>query len=134
MLLLSLRYMAMPRPICLRLFMQRVWPALALALARAGRSIAARIAIMAMTTSSSIRVKARTRRVRPGRRPKEEWGRFFFIKAAAGVDWLIFAKKAIRMFVQGHSAKVRFDLRGTEIGGSLSLCQHVASEVKACDE
>src|SRR6267142_7249493 len=81
MLLLSLRYMAMPRPICLRLFMQRVWTALALALARAGRSIAARIAIMAMTTSSSIRVKPRTRRVRPGRRPKEECGRFFFIES-----------------------------------------------------
>src|SRR5579862_1178042 len=43
-------------PICLMLLMQEVCFAFDLALARAGRSIAARIAIMAITTSSSIKV------------------------------------------------------------------------------
>ena len=42
--------------------MQLVRLACSLALARAGNSIAARIAMMAMTTSSSIKVKPRRRR------------------------------------------------------------------------
>ena len=46
------------RPTCLRLLIQEIrWP-LALALARAGRSIPARMPMMAITTSSSIKVKA----------------------------------------------------------------------------
>src|SRR5207245_9755137 len=51
----------MPTPICLRLL--RHWVRLAFSLAResTGRSIAARIAMMAITTSSSIRVKPRVR-------------------------------------------------------------------------
>src|SRR6266850_8337702 len=43
---------------CLRLLMQPVWRALHLARANAGSNIEARIAMIAMTTSSSIRVKA----------------------------------------------------------------------------
>src|SRR4051794_40394807 len=43
---------------CLRLLTQLIWLAFCLAFARAGSSIAARIAIMAMTTSNSISVKA----------------------------------------------------------------------------
>src|SRR5512143_3254459 len=50
--------MSMPREICLLLFKQPICAALALARARAGRSIAARMAIIAITTSSSMRVKA----------------------------------------------------------------------------
>ena len=40
--------------------MQTAWFAFALACCKAGRSIAARMAIMAMTTSNSISVNART--------------------------------------------------------------------------
>src|ERR1039458_3475391 len=46
------------RPSCLALLKHRMAWALALALARAGSNIAARMAIMAMTTSNSIKVKA----------------------------------------------------------------------------
>src|SRR2546427_12246210 len=46
---------------CLRLLKQRTVPAFALALASAGNNRPARIAIIAMTTSSSIRVKAARR-------------------------------------------------------------------------
>ena len=45
------------RPTCLTLFRQKVAFPLAFALASAGRSIPARMAMMAMTTSSSMRVK-----------------------------------------------------------------------------
>src|SRR5262245_23121584 len=48
----------MPKPSCLRLLMQYDWAALDLALERAGRSIPARIAMIAITTSNSIRVNA----------------------------------------------------------------------------
>ena len=48
------------RPICLRLETQEMAWAFARALARAGSNMAARIAMMAMTTSSSINVKANT--------------------------------------------------------------------------
>src|SRR6266850_1049919 len=51
---------------CLRLLMQPVWRALHLARANAGSSMEARIAMMAMTTSSSMSVKAL--RPFPGRR------------------------------------------------------------------
>src|SRR5437660_4285273 len=46
------------KPICLRLLRQATRLPFSLALERTGRSIAARIAIMAMTTRSSIKVKA----------------------------------------------------------------------------
>src|SRR6266700_7455580 len=45
-------------PICLRLFKQKMLRAFSLAIARAGNSIAARMAMIAMTTKSSTRVKA----------------------------------------------------------------------------
>src|SRR5262245_26851701 len=45
-------------PSCLRLLMQRVSRALSFALAIAGRSSDARMAMIAMTTSNSIKVKA----------------------------------------------------------------------------
>src|SRR3954466_1899963 len=54
----SLPHMRMARPTCLRLFTQLIRWARALALARAGRSKPARMAMMAMTTNSSMRVKA----------------------------------------------------------------------------
>src|SRR5436305_7818946 len=56
--LLSPAYIIMPKAICLLLLMHLAALALSFALARAGSNIAARMAIMAMTTSSSIRVKA----------------------------------------------------------------------------
>lgn len=43
---------------CFRLFMQTVRLAFSLALAKAGNSIAARIAMIAITTSNSIKVNA----------------------------------------------------------------------------
>src|ERR1051326_2952523 len=48
------------------LFMQAICLALALALASAGNNRPARMAMMAITTSSSIRVKAALRRFRQG--------------------------------------------------------------------
>src|ERR1041385_6060679 len=48
----------MPMPICLRLERQTVWSAFFFARARAGKRILARIAIIAITTSSSMSVKA----------------------------------------------------------------------------
>ena len=44
-------------PICFRLLVQEIWRAFSRAFANAGSSIAARIAMMAITTSSSIKVK-----------------------------------------------------------------------------
>ena len=57
--LLSFGYMYQASWSCLRLLRHRVVPALALALASAGSNIPARIAMIAMTTSSSISVKAK---------------------------------------------------------------------------
>src|SRR5918911_1683292 len=51
-------YMFMASPICRVLDRQAVWRAFSRAWEKTGNRIAARIAIMAMTTSSSIRVKA----------------------------------------------------------------------------
>src|SRR5688572_22295557 len=53
-----------PRPSCLRLFKQLICAAFAFALDSAGKSMLARIAMIAITTSSSIRVKPES-----GRRP-----------------------------------------------------------------
>src|ERR1043166_9255069 len=55
---LSMAYMCMARASCLLLFRQAVRLAFSFALARAGRSRPARIAMMAITTRSSIRVNA----------------------------------------------------------------------------
>src|SRR5713101_6852295 len=57
----SRTYMCHPNCNCLRLFMQAMDCALALALANAGDSMPARIAMMAMTTSSSMSVNPLTR-------------------------------------------------------------------------
>src|SRR6516164_4063601 len=54
--LLSAAYMTQARPSCLLLFMQEAATALVLARFNAGNSMAARMAMMAMTTSSSISV------------------------------------------------------------------------------
>src|SRR6185295_1700785 len=59
--LLSCAYMVKARPICLLLLAQAMLLAFSLARDRAGSSIAARIAIIAITTSSSISVKAAER-------------------------------------------------------------------------
>ena len=50
--------MIVPMPICRRLFKHEIWCALDFALANAGNNIAAKMAMMAMTTRSSISVKA----------------------------------------------------------------------------
>src|SRR5438132_4946931 len=54
----SLTYMCIARAICFTLFWHCERTALSLALAKAGSSIAAKMAMMAITTSSSIRVNA----------------------------------------------------------------------------
>src|ERR1039457_1626866 len=54
---LSSLYMAVATPICLWLLRQLMALAFSLALLKAGKSIAARMAMMAITTNSSIRVK-----------------------------------------------------------------------------
>src|SRR2546422_11348936 len=59
-LLLS-AYMASASPSCRRLFVQLTRKARFLALLNAGNNMPARIAMMAMTTSSSIKVKAEFR-------------------------------------------------------------------------
>jgi hypothetical protein len=59
--LLSSANIFMPSPTWRRLELQLVVHAFCLAEASAGRSIAARMAMMAMTTSNSINVKARGR-------------------------------------------------------------------------
>src|ERR1041385_1614366 len=51
-------YISMATPTCSRLLAQLIRQAFCLALARAGSSSAARIAMMAMTTRSSMSVKA----------------------------------------------------------------------------
>src|SRR4029078_3373605 len=56
-------YMLTASPHCLPLLTQRDWCAFAFAFASAGKSIPARMAIMAMTTRSSMSVKARRRRL-----------------------------------------------------------------------
>ena len=53
---LSPAYMAQPRPNCFSLFVQEMALAFSRALLNAGRSIAAKIAMIAITTSNSIRV------------------------------------------------------------------------------
>src|SRR6478736_7438424 len=55
----SVAYMATPMPTCRKLLMHWVRKAFAFALDNAGNNIAARMAMMAITTNSSIRVKAR---------------------------------------------------------------------------
>src|SRR5438445_9902844 len=50
-------YIAIPRPICWLLERQVVWRALSRAWAKTGKRIAARMAMMAITTRSSISVK-----------------------------------------------------------------------------
>src|SRR2546426_885248 len=62
---------------CFKLLMQAVCLPFCLALARAGRSIAARMAMMAMTTSSSINVNPLGLGLGPGRD-------CFFIDSASG--------------------------------------------------
>src|SRR6266542_2143578 len=57
-LLLSSEYNRVATPSCLRLFTQTMLQALALALTTAGSSRPARMAMMAITTSNSIRVNA----------------------------------------------------------------------------
>src|SRR5512146_383658 len=57
----SSAYILKANPHCFMLFMQVIACALDLALERAGSSIAARMAMMAMTTSSSMSVKASKR-------------------------------------------------------------------------
>ena len=54
----SSQYIRTPTLICLRLFMQTVRCALALALDKTGSNNAARMAMTAMTTSNSVKVKA----------------------------------------------------------------------------
>src|SRR5882757_1264179 len=75
-------------PICFMLFMHEVCLAFALARARAGKSNDARIAMMAMTTSSSIRVKPATFFV-PGRSPgptseNNDFLRIMFLRSRGG--------------------------------------------------
>src|ERR1039458_257199 len=57
--LLSPEYMITASPICFSLLKQLIASALSFALLSAGSSMAARMAMMAMTTSNSIRVKPR---------------------------------------------------------------------------
>ena len=55
---LSSQYIVTDNPSCLRLFTQEILRAASLAPLKAGRSMPARTAIIAMTTNSSIKVKA----------------------------------------------------------------------------
>ena len=55
--LLSLAYISKARPACFMLLVQVIRIALSLAVASAGRSNAASMAMIAMTTSNSIKVK-----------------------------------------------------------------------------
>src|SRR5882672_1793869 len=57
--LLSPGYIAQPSVSCFRLLTHWIWRALSLARLSAGSSMAARMAMMAITTSNSMRVKAR---------------------------------------------------------------------------
>src|SRR5579859_3668586 len=59
-------YIRTARPICLVLERQEIARAFSRACAKTGNRIAARMAIMAMTTSSSMSVKAERRALEPG--------------------------------------------------------------------
>ena len=50
-------YKVVPKPICFKLLIQPIALAFSLALFKAGSNIAAKMAIIAMTTKSSMRVK-----------------------------------------------------------------------------
>src|ERR1041385_2304405 len=64
-------------PSCLKLFTQEVCLALHFALAKAGRSIAARIAMIAITTNNSINVKPRGRL--PDFAPRKHFSTIIFV-------------------------------------------------------
>ena len=65
--MLSVTYIIMAREICFTLPTQETRFAFSFALASAGRSILARMAMIAITTSSSMRVKPHRREGRDGR-------------------------------------------------------------------
>src|SRR5213595_3787704 len=90
--------MWMPIPTCRRLLRQAIRRALHLAEASAGRSMAARMAMMAITTSSSIRVKACRERVckcgksgrlfsKGGQGENAEWGFENTLNSIAVLPW-----------------------------------------------
>src|SRR5438876_10524139 len=54
----SSEYMVIAKPICLRLLIQEMLRAFSLAIDNAGNNMAARMEMIAMTTSNSIKVKA----------------------------------------------------------------------------
>src|SRR5215204_1537873 len=62
--LLSPEYICHARANCFWLLRQEIWVAFCLARERAGRSIAAKIAMMAITTNNSMSVNAKIRRCR----------------------------------------------------------------------
>src|SRR5438067_252074 len=63
----------MPRATCLRLERQAAWRAFSRAWAKTGKRIAARMAIIAITTSSSIRVKPRVFRTAAPSHTDDTW-------------------------------------------------------------
>ena len=72
-----------PRPNCFVLLMHLIWAALALDLDKAGNSMAARMAMMAMTISNSTSVKA----ARPWRRLPNGSSKRINRVPGASVDW-----------------------------------------------
>src|SRR5256885_13355476 len=84
--------MIAPRVNCLRSFTQLIWLAFALAFANAGNNRPASIAMMAMTTSSSIRVKAarRAERLAP-------------VRSVVAVDVDIY--RSFRKMIAGYALK-----------------------------
>src|SRR5438105_5377637 len=104
------------RPICLRLFVHWMACPFIFARARAGNSRPARIAIIAITTSSSIRVKAK-RRERKG----------FIIWCQGSPEWVVHTQvpvnRRLQRFRTRSSLSVDFSRRerftGTSPGGVL---------------
>src|SRR5262249_11511402 len=76
----------MPSPICLRLLVQLVRRAFSRAFAKTGNNIAASIAMIAITTSSSISVKARWRRDGQHCRDENDNGSMMFIWFLPGAN------------------------------------------------
>src|SRR3954470_5723934 len=81
----------MPRPICLRLLWQDERRAFSRARPKTGKRMAARIAMIAITTSSSIRVKPRLRDIHwpPFQAEVTVWTRVVRVKGGGseGVGW-----------------------------------------------
>src|SRR5438094_2024413 len=100
--------MKVARPICRRLFKQEVCLDFSFAADNAGRSRPARIAIIAMTTSSSIKVKPQRGREGAARENGSAPGLGVFTPRSPMKGW----RRALFELIMGESVFIRYILSG----------------------